>query len=153
MNDTPIEFPTRRSVLAAGTALLAFAAIGPALSATSAPAEVSEKDVTITTPDGQADAALFSPAGKGRWPAVIFWHDLGGLRIGRRQLVQGLIEIQELIGKGYFDPILVTKLGALVLPAPTLAPLAAGLIDQDAPHRRRGGREEMAAAIPGASGQ
>ncbi|OJY71208.1 MAG: dienelactone hydrolase [Sphingobium sp. 66-54] len=64
----------RRSVLLAGSILLAFPA------AARAPASVTEADVTIQTPDGSADAVLFTPAGKGAWPAVILWHDLAGLR-------------------------------------------------------------------------
>jgi len=52
-------------------------------------ADVVEKDVMVPTPDGSADAALFHPAGKGSWPAVLMWPDILGLRpvfrdMGRR---------------------------------------------------------------------
>lgn len=46
----------------------------------SAPAAVAERQVTVTTPDGVADALLFTPPGKAARPAVILWADIGGLR-------------------------------------------------------------------------
>ena len=58
--------------------LSAAAAGGLATSAYAA--EVTEKDVTVKTPDGAADAALFYPAGKGPWPAVLIWCDFLSLR-------------------------------------------------------------------------
>lgn len=70
-------------VVAAGLATAAYAAD-----------TVIEKDVTVTTPDGSADAALFHPAGKGPWPAILVWPDIMGLRpvfrdMGRRLAAQG----------------------------------------------------------------
>ncbi|WEK00661.1 MAG: dienelactone hydrolase family protein [Candidatus Sphingomonas phytovorans] len=64
---------------------------------TSAFAEnVVETDVTVKTPDGDADAALFHPKGKGPWPAVLIWPDILGLRpvfreMGRRLSNEGYI--------------------------------------------------------------
>lgn len=57
-------------------------------------ADVVEKDVEVKTADGTADAALFYPAGKGTWPAVLIWTDIAGLRpafreMGRRLAAQG----------------------------------------------------------------
>lgn len=57
-------------------------------------AEVVETDVTITTADGSADAAFFHPAGKGSWPGVVIFTDVGGLRpafrdMGRRLAALG----------------------------------------------------------------
>lgn len=57
---------------------------------------VTEKDVMVTTPDGSADAALFYPAGKGPWPAILVWPDIMGLRpvfrdMGRRLAAQGYV--------------------------------------------------------------
>lgn len=49
-------------------------------------AGVTEKDVTIKTPDGTADAALYYPEGKGTWPAVIMWPDVMSLRPVFRQM-------------------------------------------------------------------
>jgi len=65
--------------------------------ATSAFAEnVVEIDVTVKTPDGDADAALFHPKGKGPWPAVLIWPDILGLRpvfreMGRRLSNEGYV--------------------------------------------------------------
>ena len=42
-------------------------------------AGLSESNVTITTPDGSADAFFVRPA-KGKHPAVIMWPDVAGLR-------------------------------------------------------------------------
>jgi len=95
------------TLLAPGTALnrRAFglsAAAAASLSATvtasmaHAQATVTEKDVDIKTPDGTCDAALFYPSGKGKWPAVLIWTDIGGLRpvfrdMGRRLAAQGYV--------------------------------------------------------------
>jgi len=43
-------------------------------------ADVVEKDVEVKTADGVADAALYYPAGKGTWPAVLIWCDFLSLR-------------------------------------------------------------------------
>jgi carboxymethylenebutenolidase len=55
---------------------------------------VVEKDVTVKTSDGVADAVLFHPGGAGSWPGVIVWADIMGLRpvfreMGRRLASQG----------------------------------------------------------------
>jgi len=74
------------------------AAVAAGLAATMAHAEtaVVEKDVDIKTPDGVADAALFYPQGKGKWPAVLVWTDILGLRpvfrdMGKRLAAQGYV--------------------------------------------------------------
>ena len=41
--------------------------------------DIVSKDVTVKTPDGEADAVLFYPP-KGRHPAVLIWTDVFGLR-------------------------------------------------------------------------
>jgi carboxymethylenebutenolidase len=61
-----------------------------------AQSNVVEKDVTVKTADGSCDAALFHPAGKGSWPAVLIWPDIMGLRpafrdMGRRLAGQGYV--------------------------------------------------------------
>jgi len=53
---------------------------------------VVEQGVTVTTPDGQADAALFVPEGDGPWPAVLVWPDAMGLRPVLRQMGERLAE-------------------------------------------------------------
>ena len=56
---------------------------------------VVEADVTVKTADGDCDAALFHPAGKGRWPAVLIWPDIMGLRPAFRDMAR------RLAGQGY----------------------------------------------------
>jgi len=72
------------------------AAVAGLGSAAHAQANVTEKDVEVKTADGTADAALFYPAGKGTWPAVLIWTDIAGLRptfreMGRRLAGQGYV--------------------------------------------------------------
>ena len=76
---------------------LAAAALG-GVTATSAQARaaVIEKDVEIKTADGVADAALFAPEGKGKWPAVLLWPDVMSLRpvfrdMARRLAAEGYV--------------------------------------------------------------
>jgi len=65
-------------------------------SAMQAQAQVVEKDVDVPMSAGVADSALFYPAGKGPWPAVLIWTDILGLRpvfrdMGRRLAAQGYV--------------------------------------------------------------
>jgi carboxymethylenebutenolidase len=52
---------------------------------------VTETDVTITTPDGAADACFVHPA-SGTAPAVLVWPDIFGLRPAFRQMGKRLAE-------------------------------------------------------------
>ncbi len=77
------------SLGAAATAVLTSAAM-------QAQAQVVEKDVDVPMSSGVADSALFYPAGKGPWPAVLIWTDILGLRpvfrdMGRRLAAQGYV--------------------------------------------------------------
>jgi carboxymethylenebutenolidase len=59
-----------------------------------AQADAMEMDVTVKTADGNCDAVLFHPKAKGKWPAVLIWPDIMGLRpafrdMGRRLAAQG----------------------------------------------------------------
>jgi len=83
---------TRRSVVLTISSAAAVAGLPTAALA----ADVSETDVTIPTPDGKADAALFHPAGAGSWPAVLMWPDILGLRpvfrdMARRLAAEGYV--------------------------------------------------------------
>jgi len=75
--------------------LLAAAAAGTAQAATRK-RTVSERDVSIKTPDGTADAVLFTPKRTGHFPAVLMWPDIMGLRpafrdMGRRLAAAGYV--------------------------------------------------------------
>jgi carboxymethylenebutenolidase len=55
---------------------------------------VIAKDVSITTPDGSAEAAFFYPSAAGTYPGVLVWTDAFGLRpafrdLGRRLAADG----------------------------------------------------------------
>ena len=88
---------TRRSVLLTLSAVAAASGIPmPALAEDPGAKPVTEKDVIVKTADGNADAALFIPAGKGKWPAVLMWPDILGLRpvfreMGKRLAAQGYV--------------------------------------------------------------
>jgi carboxymethylenebutenolidase len=77
------------SLGAAATAVLTSAAAH-------AQSQVIEKDVEVPMASGVSDSALFYPAGKGPWPAVLIWTDILGLRpvfrdMGRRLAAQGYV--------------------------------------------------------------
>jgi carboxymethylenebutenolidase len=80
-----------------GFGLAAAAAAGYATTAQAqAAAAVAETDVTIKTPDGVCDAVVFTPPGKGPFPGVLIWPDIGGLRpvfrdMGRRLASSGYV--------------------------------------------------------------
>jgi len=87
-----VEDPTiSRRAFGAMTAGVAALGAGAAYAA-----DVVEKDVQVKTADGVADSALYYPAGKGTWPAVLIWTDIAGLRpvfreMGKRLASQGYV--------------------------------------------------------------
>jgi len=86
---------TRRTVLLTLSAVAAAGSM-PAFAEDPGARPVTEKDVVVKTADGSADAALFTPAGKGKWPAVLMWPDILGLRpvfreMGKRLAAQGYV--------------------------------------------------------------
>ena len=86
----------RRMLLTMSAAAAAGGAAIPAFAEDSGARPVMEKDVSVKTADGSADSALFYPVGKGKWPAVLMWPDILGLRpvfreMGKRLAAQGYV--------------------------------------------------------------
>lgn len=92
--------PALRALAAAGLTVLALGlgscATAPTDDAVVSTPAVVQTAVTVATTAGSADAWLFAPQGKGKWPAVLVWTDLTGLRpafadIGRRLAAEGYV--------------------------------------------------------------
>jgi carboxymethylenebutenolidase len=76
--------------------LIAATAGSAALAADPGARPVTEQNVSVKTADGTSDAVLFYPSAKGRWPAILVWPDIMGLRpafrdLGRRLAAQGYV--------------------------------------------------------------
>ena len=69
---------TRRGFTVGGSAVIAASGLAPAAFAASK-GELVETEVTISTPDGEADALFIHPK-QGAHAAVIFWPDIHGVR-------------------------------------------------------------------------
>lgn len=54
---------------------------------------MTQRDVTITTPDGACEATLHTPDGTGPWPGVIMFTDAGGVRQTFHALAQQLADL------------------------------------------------------------
>ena len=54
---------------------------------------MTQRDVTIPTPDGTCDAYLHTPDGEGPWPAVIMFPDAGGVRPTFHAMAQQLADL------------------------------------------------------------
>ncbi len=86
---------TRRTLLLTIGAVAAASGM-PAFAEDPGARTVTEKDVSVRTADGTADAALFYPSGQGQFPAVLMWPDILGLRpvfreMGKRLAAQGYV--------------------------------------------------------------
>jgi carboxymethylenebutenolidase len=55
-------------------------------------ADLTDKDVEIKTSDGTADAYFVYPAAKGKYPAVLIWPDIFGLRPAFKEMARRLAE-------------------------------------------------------------
>ena len=87
---------TRRSLMLTLSAVAASSVAARAFAEDPGARPVTEKDVSVRTADGHADAALFYPKGKGKWPAVLMWPDILGLRpvfreVAKRLAAQGFV--------------------------------------------------------------
>lgn len=80
---------TRRNFGKLGAGAAAFAALPGCMTRTGTDGagtlDTTSRTVSIPTPDGQADAFFAHPA-KGRYPAVILWPDIAGLREAYRTM-------------------------------------------------------------------
>src|SRR6266540_3006793 len=54
---------------------------------------MTQRDVSIPTPDGTCDASLHTPAGTGPWPAVIMFPDAGGVWATFHAMAQQLADL------------------------------------------------------------
>ena len=54
---------------------------------------MTQRDVSIPTPDGSCDASLHTPVGSGPWPAVIMFPDAGGVRPTFHAMAQQLADL------------------------------------------------------------
>jgi carboxymethylenebutenolidase len=95
-----------------GLAAAAAATAGPALAQSNA----ASTEVTIKTADGACDAVLFHPNAKGKWPAVLIWPDIMGLRPAFRDMGA------RLAAQGY--TVLVVNPFYRSAPAPVIGPTA-----------------------------
>ena len=55
-------------------------------------ADLTGVDVDIKTPDGTADAYFVHPTAKGKYPAVLIWPDIFGLRPAFKEMARRLAE-------------------------------------------------------------
>jgi carboxymethylenebutenolidase len=95
-----------------GLAAAAAATAGPALAQSNA----ASTEVTVKTADGACDAVLFHPNSKGKWPAVLIWPDIMGLRPAFRDMGA------RLASQGY--TVLVVNPFYRSAPAPVIGPTA-----------------------------
>jgi hypothetical protein len=92
-------------------------------------AEVTESEITITTPDGVADCYFVHPA-KGTAPAIIIWPDIFGLRpafkkMGKRLAESGYAVL--VVNPFYRSKKAADMVGGTTVPIAELRPLASAL--------------------------
>jgi carboxymethylenebutenolidase len=87
---------------------------------------MTQRDVTIPTPDGTCDASLHTPDGDGPWPAVIMFTDAGGVRPTFHGMAQQLADL----GYAVLLPNMYYRLG-------DVAPFDMRSVFTDADERKR----------------
>ena len=97
---------------------------------------------------GQGDAQALGRLLQGQAAEEAQLDELGLERVVERELLQGLVQGQELLRGPAGAEGVEVRVFAPPAAAVLLAPLAAGVLDQDAAHRLGGGGEEVAAAVP-----
>ncbi|WP_031498421.1 dienelactone hydrolase family protein [Bryobacter aggregatus] len=89
--DDRLDFEARGLVTRQQFGALLGAGVAMMLPAVANAAAVAEADVTIKTPDGEADCYFVHPS-SGKAPAVLIWPDIFGLRPAFRQMGRRLAE-------------------------------------------------------------
>src|ERR1051326_4338179 len=101
---------------------------------------MSERQVSIPTPDGSATGLLFTPQGAGPWPGIVYLTDIWGIRPANEKMAQRVAD------QGYavlmphlfwrsspfrFDPLLKGEERGMDKIGPLLAALPASRMTQD----------------------
>src|ERR1051325_334370 len=90
-NDDAVDFEKRGLVTRRQFGVLVGAGVSMMLPRAANAVAVTEQDVTITTPDGTADAYFVHPTA-GTAPGVLVWPDIFGLRPAFRNMGKRLAE-------------------------------------------------------------
>ena len=86
-NEATQETTISRREFGAASLAAGLAAVTGASAAEAAERPLTETDVTVTTPDGNCDAAFIHPT-TGTYPGVLIWSDVFGLRPAMRQFAR-----------------------------------------------------------------
>ncbi len=127
--DDRLEFEARGLVTRQQFGVLLSAGVAMMLPPVANAVAVSESEVTITTPDGTADAYFVHPA-SGKSPAVLVWPDIFGLRPAFRQMGKRLAESGYavlVVNQFYRTKKAPTAPQGSATPIPELRPLTQGL--------------------------
>lgn len=102
---------------------------------------MSARDVVIATPDGSCDASLYTPGPEGAWPAVIMYHDAGGVRDTFRGMAQRLADLGHAVllpnlyyRAGAYAPFDVTTVFSDPAERARLMEMASGLTEEEVAH-------------------
>ncbi len=123
------EFEKRGQVTRRQFGMLISAGVALMLPAVVDAAEVTESEVSITTPDGVADCYFVHPA-KGTAPAVIIWPDIFGMRPAFKKMAKRLAESGYsvlVVNPFYRSKKAADMVGGTTVPIAELRPLASAL--------------------------
>lgn len=123
------EFEKRGQVTRRQFGILLSAGMAMILPSVVDAAEVTESEVSITTPDGVADCYFVHPA-NGTAPAVIIWPDIFGLRPAFKKMAKRLAESGYsvlVVNPFYRSKKAADMVGGTTVPIAELRPLASAL--------------------------
>jgi carboxymethylenebutenolidase len=123
------EFEKRGQVTRRQFGILLSAGMAMILPSVVNAAEVTESEVTISTPDGVADCYFVHPT-KGAAPAVIIWPDIFGLRPAFKKMAKRLAESGYsvlVVNPFYRSKKAADMVGGTTVPIAELRPLASAL--------------------------